>query len=173
MVKFLHPLVKMSPTEAAWVAGLLEGEGCFRCAMSKGHGYLSIVCKMTDEDVIRKLANTVKVGSVYGPYKPTGLGKKLQWVWQVQGNITCQFVIEQILPWLCSRRTARIAEAVAIATGRPRRRDAEHGSATMYRYHRCRCDECRAGNRARKYAADARRADGTAMPAGKQRLFDT
>lgn len=41
---------------------------------------------------------------------------------------------------------------------KPKRNPPEHGSATMYGYHGCRCPECRRGNLLRKQESDRRRA---------------
>ena len=60
----------MDAKELNWVAGLLEGEGCFRVRKSSlrkaGGRYteVRIEVNMTDEGVIRKLYAVVGVGKV-------------------------------------------------------------------------------------------------------------
>ena len=56
--------------DIAWVAGLLEGEGCFSNRANQKNGtnnQIRIALEMTDEDVIRRAAKILH-GNVMGPY---------------------------------------------------------------------------------------------------------
>ena len=46
--------MNLTPVQWAWVAGLLEGEGCFPVSNS---GYPRISLQMTDEDIIKRFAD--------------------------------------------------------------------------------------------------------------------
>jgi len=54
-----------TPEEIAWAAGLFEGEGCI--TMTSGHAVLRL--SNTDEWVVRRFAEIVGRGVVYGPYE--------------------------------------------------------------------------------------------------------
>lgn len=56
----------LAPIEAAWVAGIIEGEGSIM-VMAQGHrrrGAGVIVVMMTDEDVLLRLAQYIGAGEV-------------------------------------------------------------------------------------------------------------
>jgi hypothetical protein len=104
---------QLTPLELAWVAGLLEGEGCFtrKSGASSLRG-VTVQCHMTDLDVLQRLHRTIGVGHLRGPYKasgPTGSRKKYKprWMVQVSGPAAYQ-LMQQLLPLMCSRRAARI-----------------------------------------------------------------
>lgn len=104
----------MNSADTAWVAGIVEGEGCMGLD-SSGVGttrtnpkaYIKVA--MTDEDVIRALHQKTGVGNVYGPYPGGGSkGKdhwKEQWVWHVGKREDVYSIITDILPFLYGRRT--------------------------------------------------------------------
>ena len=110
---------QLSPLELAWVAGLLEGEGCFsRKSRASSLRGITVQCHMTDRDVLRRLHHTIGVGHLRGPYangftrRPNGkpLKKcKPRWMVQVSGPAAYQ-LMKQLLPPMCSRRAKRIRE---------------------------------------------------------------
>jgi len=54
-------LPSLSDVDCAWVAGLLEGEGCFHISKpgpNRPTGQLLIKCAMTDQDTVQKLERT-------------------------------------------------------------------------------------------------------------------
>ena len=66
--------------ELAWAAGLFEGEG----SISASSGRLDVRVKMTDEPVVRRFAEVMDCGTVYGPYNyeyRDGSKRKPHWVW--------------------------------------------------------------------------------------------
>jgi hypothetical protein len=70
--------------DIAWVAGLIEGEGCF--TFNKGTPRLAI--DMTDKDVLDKLASFIG-GTVNGPYprkKRNGEPAKDAWELAIYGK---------------------------------------------------------------------------------------
>lgn len=95
-------------SEAAWAAGIFEGEGCFavdrRC-----HGSPRLRVTMTDEDVIRRLHQAVGGrGSVCAvSRKDSKPHWKQPWLWTVTNEEDVLAVVTMFLPWLGERRRAR------------------------------------------------------------------
>jgi hypothetical protein len=94
----------------AWLAGLLEGEGCFLVAYSKcgPHRYphARIDLATTDEDVIRHAAyvmgTSVRAQPVRGRYKQ---------VWRTQAySHKAQALMQLLFPMMGARRKAKIRE---------------------------------------------------------------
>lgn len=109
----------MNKSDLKWVAGLLEGEGCFtfekQAAYKNGLRYrrASVACNMTDEDVIRRLHELVGEGRVthlknkqFSHYKPT-------WRWRVEGEPAVGLMLK-LLPFMFSRRKQRISEVLSV-----------------------------------------------------------
>lgn len=90
----------------AWIAGIIEGEGCF--VWSKSGNQIQIQVNMTDEDTIRKLHEWSGVGIVNGPYQVED--NKPYWVWRVSRLRHVPIVINNVWPYMGKRRRARIVE---------------------------------------------------------------
>lgn len=101
--------------DAAWLAGLLDGEGCF----DSPRGNPRIRVKMSDLDVVLRAADVMgatthmeidrthpDVISRYG-YTP----RKPLMVAQLTGERAVG-IMRAVLPWLGSRRTAKVTEIV-------------------------------------------------------------
>jgi hypothetical protein len=58
----------MTKTETAWVAGFLEGEGCFTNNKVQGREYPCIQVATCDRDVLEKFISIIGHGRVRGPY---------------------------------------------------------------------------------------------------------
>lgn len=99
-----------------WAAGLFEGEGSISIKLvsdKKGgfYGpYLEVSLTSTDEDVILSFCRTVGLGRVYGPYKRSG--RKPHWVWAAYQTPEIRGFLEELKPYMHSRRRARIEEAL-------------------------------------------------------------
>lgn len=111
----------MTEPEAAWVAGLLEGEGWIGLtsptAAAIRHPCISI--KMTDEDVVRRVfaivgAGTFRLASA-GPSTKSGMPRKQPYQWSKSGREFAIALYEQLKPWLGERRCARFEEVIAIS----------------------------------------------------------
>jgi len=87
----------------AWVAGLMEADGCFSL---RGHARLD----NTDEDVVRRVAAFLGIGRVNGPYPRPNPRHKPLWVWQVSRWQHLRPFLEHIRPWLLARRGERVDE---------------------------------------------------------------
>jgi hypothetical protein len=103
----------LTVTEAAWVAGIVEGEGSILIRPT-GERKVAVNVKvaMCDYDVIERLAEWSGVGNVTGPFMPKG-GTKPQWRWTVSARSECVSLLGQIEPFLLARRGAAAREALA------------------------------------------------------------
>lgn len=100
----------MERTDAAWLAGLLDGEGCFDAP----RGNPRIRVKMGDLDVV------LRAGQLMGATlheerdnRPTvdGRPRTPMAVAQVNGEAAVGIMLE-VLPWLGSRRSGKVTEIV-------------------------------------------------------------
>jgi hypothetical protein len=107
----------MSPS-IYWLAGLLEGEGCFWCG--KG-GRVLIRLAMTDQDIIERAA-AVMGGHIEKPRRPNG-GSHLKTVYavRVRGDDAILWM-QRLRPLMGRRRQSKIDEVLAFAAARPGRR---------------------------------------------------
>lgn len=105
-------------TDLAWVAGLLEGEGCFTlksrpnisCGTARGN--ILVECHMCDRDVLERLHNIVNCGNVNGPYKNgTNPKHRPRHMFRVSGTKAYK-LMKLILPFMCSRRSTRIRQLI-------------------------------------------------------------
>ena len=97
--------------QLAWVAGVIEGDGCLTMKNQRMFPHVSVT--MTDEDVIRRLQLWTGLGTVNGPYRPTtGHNKLPMWIWAVGGGAQAYALLIAIWPWLGSRRRARAEELI-------------------------------------------------------------
>ena len=117
-----------------WLAGLLEGEGCF----SNG----AIVLRMTDYDVVEKAFSIAGFGKIYVGGEKKKPHHKQCWHWQARKGKFVYALLIAILPFMGDRRSRKITENIknwiSCQHGR-----IQHGTAKKYfRYH-CRCDLCR------------------------------
>lgn len=115
----------VSPVELGWMAGLLEGEGTFWFENSR-YRYPRVQIYMTDEDVVRRIAEVAGVGNVTGPHTRSGddgRGSdmslwKPQWGWTVTRKEQVYWLCRTILPYMGKRRTAKINELLATSSPR-------------------------------------------------------
>lgn len=97
--------------QIVWLAGLLEGEGCFfwrRLYSWKTSCQYSIVLNMTDEDIVRSAAQIMGIKNVRRRKKPTVTGK-IVWQIGIDGKEAIA-IMKQILPFMGQRRSAKIEE---------------------------------------------------------------
>jgi hypothetical protein len=106
--------------DIAWAAGLFEGEGTVWLHTYRGDEVAWRVGLTTcDEDVIRRFAQIIGVGKVYGPYthKNGRDGRrrdhhKIYYRWQAGTREDVRYVANMLLPYLGERRAAKIHEAL-------------------------------------------------------------
>lgn len=100
-------------TDIAWAAGLFEGEGC----VSVNQGLMRLYLNITDYDVIRRFADILG-GKVSGPnYRDD---RKPIWRWTANKPSLIVDILGKIGPYLCERRTTRIAEIRKDIADRPK-----------------------------------------------------
>lgn len=106
----------ISQRDLGWLAGLLEGEGCFRWHRQiRRDGRPDwfaprILLQMTDEDIVRRAQAVVGIGHVRGPYGPYKGGTKAHWAWTVSRNADAVGLMMTLYPLMGERRQAKIRE---------------------------------------------------------------
>lgn len=100
----------MTEIEAAWLAGILEGEGCFffnRTPMIK--------LQMTDEDVVARAA--ALMGKNYRKSKRPTISGKSVYSFEIHGEKALN-IMRLILEHMGARRSAKIKEVMELAAAR-------------------------------------------------------
>lgn len=98
----------------AWLAGLLEGEGCFaHYRLPDGTLRLTIAVSMTDEDVVRKAWAIAGAGQICGPMK-SRRNPEHKPFWRV--NVVRQkhvyALCVALYPFMGARRAAKIEDMI-------------------------------------------------------------
>lgn len=106
----------LSEADLYWLAGLMEGEGCF--SLDRGT-YPRVYLRMTDEDVVERAHQITGIGSVHFA-KQQGLGWKPTYCWQV--NTDAVDLMTLLKPLMGSRRQKRITEVLEAFEKRPVKR---------------------------------------------------
>ena len=102
----------MTEAEVAWVAGILEGEGCWsKRSQGRGDGW-DVVVAMSDEDVVYRLQSVTGIGRVNK--ERSQQGRKDMWDWSVCRKEHREWLTDLVYPWMGSRRKAKIDELRAI-----------------------------------------------------------
>lgn len=101
----------------AWAAGLFEGEGTI-VAFGPRKNQRSFSLTSTDEDVVRRFADIIATGKVYGPYTYKGTDQRKRdhhkpyWRWSASDRVSVLAAAAILLPWMCERRRQKMEEAV-------------------------------------------------------------
>ena len=93
----------MTPMEASWLAGLLDGEGC----LDSPRGNARVRVKMSDLDVVLRAAHIMNART----HPEVVPGRKPLLVAQITGAGAVAVLLD-VLPYLGSRRTARATEII-------------------------------------------------------------
>lgn len=95
-----------------WLAGLYEGEGTLTRGRDGGVERWNLSINSTDQDVIREARKISGVGHVtFVPARQAHW--KDQWCWRVSKRDDIAHVCSILLPYLCSRRLARVEDFLA------------------------------------------------------------
>lgn len=110
---------RLSELELGWVAGLLEGEGCFTIKKGKRKNGFSCTPAVrvvsTDRDVIDRLHKLVPAGGVCEPTRKTKGGKQI-YSWSLQSTEAVLDLLVVVLPLMGERRQNRIREILSHPT---------------------------------------------------------
>lgn len=90
-----------------WLAGILEGEGTFDAHRGK---YARIRVGMNDRDVVGRVASLMDTGLRLALHKAPA---KPSWHSEVSGPRAAA-IMREVLPFMGARRSAKIAEVLAI-----------------------------------------------------------
>lgn len=102
----------MPPTDLAWLAGLLEGEGCFTCWETKpGRWCVRVYLKMTDLDVVER-AQALMEAKYIRPTK-TKDGNKQAWETSIAGA-AAGTLMRLLYPFMGERRQGRIDDLLRL-----------------------------------------------------------
>ena len=108
---YTYSMRNMTPQELGWVAGILEGEGCFTPSRQrsgdKTYVYARIQLNMTDEDVMIRFHETVGIGRLSGPHYYKNPNWKPRWTWRVS-NGDAKDLMREIRPLMGARRGGAI-----------------------------------------------------------------
>lgn len=109
----------MKKEDAAWLAGLLEGEAWFGERRGEGRTPRPMIAlKMTDRDVVERVAE------MFGGKAVTKIrmeAQKDQYVVRLVGPKTIE-IMETVLPWMGKRRTETIEMLLWLYKDAPRRK---------------------------------------------------
>lgn len=109
----------LGPEDTAWVAGLMEGEGTFVCRPDAPGGRARV--QMTDQDVIDRLQEVLKVGRITS-YIPRNPNHKPSWIFVIQRKEHLCDLLVRIAPLMSVRRRAaisRILQHIGVPTDLP------------------------------------------------------
>lgn len=121
-----------SDVDAAWAAGLFEGEGSISHFPRKDRASTvrAMRITMTDEDVVRRFHQLVEVGTLTdGPAFEEG--HKHRWIWYVQRWADLEELLLRLLPYFGTRRRKKALELLA----NPSRPHARPGDTHCIRGH--------------------------------------
>ena len=113
-VEWKHP--RLGAQDRAWLAGLLEGEGCFslqRYFSSKRTWYAlpSIQIGMTDRDVVQRAGALLGGGQAHVRVQARQPPCKPMHIWRVNGRRAVH-VMKQLLPYMGKRRSKRMHDLI-------------------------------------------------------------
>ena len=115
LAELLSTRSNITVKEIAWLAGLLEGEGCFGQALSNARGqrYLSplVALNMTDRDIVEKARRLMRSSRII-VRKPTRANHKPIYRTYLNGANAIA-VMMTVLPFMGERRAERIKACIA------------------------------------------------------------
>jgi len=100
-------------TNVQWLAGLLDGEGCFTTCRGKDRKYYTpeIHLSMTDRDVVERVASVWGTSvRLKGPNRPAHY--KTLWETKLSGVVALEAMLN-LFPFLSDRRRGRIEEILS------------------------------------------------------------
>lgn len=107
-------MLNKTEKEIYWIAGLLEGEGCFQ--LNKPNSIM-ISLEMIDEDTIRRAAKIIDSTANVREYEGRTETRKTTWKFQISGEIAIEWM-QLLFPIMSKRRQEKISELLEIARNR-------------------------------------------------------
>ena len=96
----------MKISEAAWIAGFIDGEGHLGFTSRKGGGKaLTLRVTQTCREPLEFMVEKLGAGRVYGPYEPRGIGTKPRYVYTVAVQLDVIRVLKLLMPYLRVKRS--------------------------------------------------------------------
>lgn len=99
-------MIIMDKIDIAWLAGLIEGEGCIRVHNIRNP---RITVEMTDKDIIDRLQSITESGSI-AKRKKKQLHHKQAWTWSLCTREDVARVLLAIYPLMGERKKAQISK---------------------------------------------------------------
>ena len=104
--------MQMEEYERYWVAGFLEGEGCFTVNRVKEKIYLRIQVTSVDKDVLERLCACVGSGHVSGPHKIRKDTHNATYAWRMNMQREVLVLLRSIYSLMGERRKKQIRVAL-------------------------------------------------------------
>ena len=112
----------MTDIEAAWLAGLLEGEGCFQIRRTpKGSLQVGVRLNMCDRDVVERAAMLAEA-AIVRTHVPKNPKHNTTHYFYISGNGAIRTMMI-ILPFMGERRTAKIKSIITVWDNSPHTRE--------------------------------------------------
>jgi hypothetical protein len=93
-------------TDWAWLAGILDGEGCLSVGRNNGAGGryigLHVVVRMADEDAVRRAYTIAGVGTLK-LHRPFTTNRRALWEWNTSSQEAAR-TLRLVLPYLVTKR---------------------------------------------------------------------
>lgn len=105
--KFRDRLSRLTEEQIAYFSGWLCADGCI--LHDRESGCPRIKFTICDLDPLTLFSEWFG-NSIWGPFKPSGLGKKQKYEWHIAGE-KCRILIDRCRPWLSERYTERAARS--------------------------------------------------------------
>ena len=126
----------------AWLAGILEGEGCFA---GRESGLPFVAVNMTDKDVIYRCREISGLGQIY---KPTlkNMRHKQMWSWKITNSYDAYALICAVYQFMFYRRSGVIKDSIDRFIKSGPYKSHAHGYRASYKKG-CRCHPCKDAQR--------------------------
>jgi hypothetical protein len=86
----------------AWMAGIIDGEGCITCAKLRNGKRLAITVTNTDLSILLEFFELYG-GGIYQVHKER-VSRKSCWEWRISRITLCLKFLQDILPYLISKK---------------------------------------------------------------------
>ena len=104
--------------ELYWLAGLIEGEGCFLLD-KRSNSCLRFSMAMTDKSVLKHAQKIINLGFIKGPYWAK-MSTKPYWYWRIDKDKDVAALMMTIYPLMWNDRQEKIEDLLEIWRSRPK-----------------------------------------------------